>query len=395
MENLSQNIKKNYLYIFLRSFNLADGIWMLYLVNVKGFSLYQAGLLEAIFHVTSILMEIPTGAVADIWGRKISRAAGRIAAVGSALMMIGMQGFSGIALAFVLSALSFNLESGAGQALIYDTLKLLGREEEFAKLVGYNELIAQIAIIGGLTAGAWLAGYNYNYAYVGVIVLGILATVQTLRLREPELDDSEEDTEVNNWRTFRNKIKDSLRVVKSNKTILYYMLLFESLGATITSVKFYLQNYLADMGYNLVYIGLTLSLAAVISALFATQTYRLENAVGERRMVQLLPIVCAALLWGFSLTSIPIVFFILLMGIDAVAWVVFSKYLNAMIPSNRRATILSMSSMVFSVFMIIIFPLVGAMGDQFGLALTFRGLAGGTTLIALVNYFKKPVKIKG
>ena len=74
---LKNNINKNYIYTLLQNIDLTRGIWMIYLAG-KGMSLTQLGLLEMVFHITSFLMEVPTGAVADIFGRRISRILGRV-----------------------------------------------------------------------------------------------------------------------------------------------------------------------------------------------------------------------------------------------------------------------------------------------------------------------------
>ncbi|NBK26550.1 MAG: MFS transporter, partial [Spirochaetia bacterium] len=98
--------------------SFTHGIWMIYLAS-RGFSLIQLGALEAIFHITSFLMEVPTGSVADIWGRKTSRLAGRVCYALSLVLMYWGPTFWLQILAFVLSALGYNLESGAGDALLY------------------------------------------------------------------------------------------------------------------------------------------------------------------------------------------------------------------------------------------------------------------------------------
>jgi hypothetical protein len=67
--SLSRNIGLDYSFTFLSNLNLLHALWMIYL-SLKGFSLLELGLLEGIFHITSFLMEVPTGAVADLWGRR-------------------------------------------------------------------------------------------------------------------------------------------------------------------------------------------------------------------------------------------------------------------------------------------------------------------------------------
>src|SRR5512137_261289 len=132
---IERNIPKNYLYTFLSGTRLSEAIWMLYLA-FRGMSLVQIGLIESVFHVTSMLMEVPTGIVADRFGRKTSRLLGRVMAMAGTALMIGSRSFWGFALAFVFVALSFNLESGAGDALVYDSLIQCGKQDSYTKVKG-------------------------------------------------------------------------------------------------------------------------------------------------------------------------------------------------------------------------------------------------------------------
>lgn len=121
-KKLGQNIPKDYLFTFLSRFDLTHGIWMLYLAS-RGLTLFQIGIMETIYHISSFLMEIPTGAIADIYGRKVSRILGRLSTIIATLIMIYGGETIHFAISFFFVALGNNLESGAGEALIYDSLK--------------------------------------------------------------------------------------------------------------------------------------------------------------------------------------------------------------------------------------------------------------------------------
>ncbi|MFA7129781.1 MAG: MFS transporter, partial [Sphaerochaeta sp.] len=88
----ARNIKINYFYAIFLNLGLVRGLWMIYLA-LKGFSLLQLGILEATFHIVSFLMEVPTGSVADLWGRKASRIAGRFVNIISLALMFFSDGF--------------------------------------------------------------------------------------------------------------------------------------------------------------------------------------------------------------------------------------------------------------------------------------------------------------
>lgn len=69
-KKLKRNILLDYCNVFITNLNMQSSIWVLYLA-FKGMSLAQIGILEGIYHTTSMLFEIPSGAIADLLGRKI------------------------------------------------------------------------------------------------------------------------------------------------------------------------------------------------------------------------------------------------------------------------------------------------------------------------------------
>ncbi len=66
---LKRNVGLDYVHTFLSNMNMQSSIWVLYLAYC-GLHLAQIGLLEGIYHATSIVCEIPSGAAADLWGQK-------------------------------------------------------------------------------------------------------------------------------------------------------------------------------------------------------------------------------------------------------------------------------------------------------------------------------------
>jgi len=78
IKRYKRNIPLSYLFEFGRGMGFTQAIWVTYLV-FKGLSLVEIGLCESVFHLTSMLMELPTGMIADIYGRKFSRLMGVVA----------------------------------------------------------------------------------------------------------------------------------------------------------------------------------------------------------------------------------------------------------------------------------------------------------------------------
>ena len=103
-----------------------------------------------------------------------------------------------------------------------------------------------------------------------------------------------------------------------------------------------------------------------------------------------MPAALVLCLWGIALTDFKEIFYILTGIIEGILVVAVSDYINRLIPSETRATVLSFQSMTFSFFMIIIFPAIGWTGDFFSLSGAFTAVASaGTLFYVLFLLFKQ------
>src|SRR5690606_7180527 len=124
-KKLRANVPLFYVYTILNNFILDRAIWMLFLLS-RGFSLSQIALIESAYHCMNFLFEVPTGYVADRYGKRASLMVGQLVAVVSSCMLLWGGHWSVIVVGFMLGALVGTFQSGATSALIYETLKQLG-----------------------------------------------------------------------------------------------------------------------------------------------------------------------------------------------------------------------------------------------------------------------------
>lgn len=367
--NLKSNIFKDYIYLFLSTAGLSNAIWVLYLAY-KGMSLVQIGLLESVFHLTSFLMEIPTGIIADQFGRKTSRITGRILACISTLIMIQTGSFIGFAIAFVIQGLSYNLESGAGDALIYDTLLTLKEEKNYMKIKGRQEWSYQSASILGLIAGGYIATYSYELAYIITLAINITALIQAFTFVEPTLYQEISKRPI----SFTKHINNSITAIKSNRQLLTYILFIESFSCLYTTTYFYIQNYFKTMGQSEFWIGCIIAVASLSSLLTSTSAYKIEKRLGARTLITTSGTIALMLFGIIGFTTFDTFAFIGLSMVESLLFVVFCDYINQLIPSEIRATLLSFKAMIFSIMMIVLFPLVGWIADTFGFDTAFQSI---------------------
>lgn len=164
MLKIKKQISRLYLSSILGNLSLT-GAWVAILA-VRGYSLTEIGFAETVFHLTSILFEIPSGVLADLFGRR------RMLVVSSVLRMIGniimifSRNLFMVCASLAFHAMSYNFSSGSGDALAYDSLKLVSKESYYEKYASNQLTIYRLCSgISTLCAGfALFIGYKAAYS---------------------------------------------------------------------------------------------------------------------------------------------------------------------------------------------------------------------------------------
>lgn len=191
--NIKKQINKLYALTTIGYFQIAGASWVA-LLALRGFSMLEIGILESIFHVVSCIFEIPSGAFADVFGRKRTLTLSKLTSILSSFLMILSANFWTAAIAIGFSAISYNLESGTREALAYDSLKSVNCENDYNKFASTEMMLYRITnSLATLCAGysLWL---GYQKAYAVDIFFGLIAIGLALSLREVSVDAVEIST---------------------------------------------------------------------------------------------------------------------------------------------------------------------------------------------------------
>jgi len=380
MENkLRRNIKLDYLNTFITNLNMQSSIWVLYLAYC-GLSLAEIGLVEGIYHATSILCEIPSGAVADLLGRKKSMVLSKICIMISCLIMLFARSFWLFALSFAIQSLGNNFNSGSEEALVYDSMKGLGREEEYMRVNGRLDVLIEVAQGIATVLGGVLAEYSYFWCYGACLVIAALALFPVLLMMEAPYTDGKKER-VGIGAMVAEHFHASVAIFRADrrigKVIIYYSVIFTA----ETVFFFYSQQYYSELGYNKIQISLILLIVGICSCAGAVLSERIFRRAGRKTgFVAAVVIGAAMLCYGLGNIVLSAAVFAAAGFCNAMLYPVQSDQLNRLIPSRQRATLISVNSMCFSVGMILVFPLAGGLADCFGLT----GVLGGLGMLLLV-----------
>ena len=358
MSKIKYQIRKLYASSILGNLSLT-GAWVAILA-ARGFSLVEIGLAETAYHAASLLTEIPSGTLADVFGRKKMLIISTLINVAAGVLMILSNDLAMVCLSIALYAVCDSFASGSGDALAYDSLKTAGQESTYDRYESNQLIIYRLCSgISTLCAGFALI-IGYRIAYATGIVTSLIRILILSSLKEMRPDNSPSAAASSAMKSLLNCFRDSLRFLR-NETKAFLLMMTNSLvGAADTLLLFFLQAKLTaaglpgeGLGPALFVMHLGGLIGARIILRFKKQSYRTVYTVTAG-------MVLAGILLEHSF--IPLLMtaggFIAALADDALQ-VRTNTRLQDMFPSAQRATLISIECFTFSIIMIVLSPLAG------------------------------------
>lgn len=358
MFEMKRQIRRLYAITALGSLQFAGACWAA-LLAARGFSLTQIGLAETVFHFVSFLFEVPSGVIADVFGRRRCMIVSQCMAAMAAAAMLFSNSMADVCVGMALSALGYNFASGSREALAYESLKQCGRQADYERFVVNDATLWRIGTaLATLCTGAalWMGP---QAAYGVDLILALMGLGPALCLQEPENDESAAGGTI---RRIWTAVQESAAFIVHNPRVLRLMFGNAVVGAVATMLLYLLQARLPALGMPSGWLGPVLFLLGLSSTLGLQLTRFTSQLSG--RMIGLL---CGGgVLLGTMLAATPWLPVVLAGGflagmLDDLMDVHSDVRLNEMVPSCQRATLVSVSSLVFSLVMLAIAPLMGAL----------------------------------
>ena len=357
--------------------------WILFFIQ-NGLSLLQIGLLESIFHGTSLLCEIPSGMLADRFSYKTNLYLARLSSIGSSILILFGQGnFWIYAIAMMVNAWSYNFDSGTSTAFLFDSAVEAGQKDRYLQISSFLSGVAEVTrTLGTVVAGFFIHG-ALAWTYYIAIGLSLLSILLIFLMKEPESKSDERN---------HLTLKRILEVVKQEwqeKPVLFYwMLTYQLVGTIMCMFYFYYQQKISDL------TSWQVSLIMLIGSGFNLLAVYLASQIGKKwNSNQVFPILVALTGLALFLVGVKTPFaylsvYILTNALYAVYQPIYYNDLQAYLPSSVRATMLSINSMMFSLSMIVIFPLTGWLIDTCGFVAVFL-------VLGLITFLSFPLLLIG
>ncbi len=392
---LQQNLRRYQLYNILCFTPFMLPVLVLFWQE-NGLDMFDIFLLQSIFAVAIVLLEVPTGMLADRLGKRASLI------IGMGISSIGMVGyalgysFASFLIAEMLLAVGASLHSGAGSALLYDTLKALGREDEFKQYEGRTRALQMVGfavcnLIGGLVG---------SYSYRATIWLSVLGPVASL-LVALTLCEVQQVAATGSWReglaAYRQLIGQSLRFVSKHRLIRWQITFLAVLTGSSGWLLWQYQPYMEWSGLPVWAFGIAFTLFNLFAALMSHLAHRVDRLGGRTGTIAALMVLQVAPLVLLAQFIGPLSFLFILghQAVRGLAIPIISDRILNYTYADKRATVLSIASMASRLFFATTSPLIGQIARQMLMPVNLLIQAVAISLmlgLLLVTYVRIPAK---
>lgn len=370
--NLKKQLACLYTNYFFSGLRITDAVWVA-LLAARGFSLWEIGFAEGVFHIVSLLCEVPSGMAADLLGRKKILVFGGMCVVLYNLLMAIAPNLFFICLAMGLNAFASTMFSGTFSALTYDSLKQCGKTDDYLKVSATCSQITNLTTALGSLASTLERFLHFSGFYLLSAALEGIAALATVLMEEPIVTETQASRENRSFRElpgqFVQLVRDSLAALRSSPLVAKLIAASALVCVPSYLTKMFVQQRLIELGWPTALLFLPLLLSGLASML-GIEVGRRVRPKSLRRFYVVCALLCGSgcVLVGAA-PALGSILGCMLVQFILDAWTLHeNQKLNDAIPSDQRATIISVDSMAYSLLMIPASPLVGAVGDVFGQA---------------------------
>ena len=349
--------KMQKLIFFSRSFAVGMMTPVLTLVLLqRGAQLYNLSLLLGAYSLTVVIAEFPSGVFADLYGRKKTFLLSCILSMLSYGMMLAANSFAVLFGAIILNGLGRAFSSGSLEALVIDESVSKGTEK-LAKLTGQLSILESAGLAIGAVISGLLSTIGRQYVVnitlnCGLYALLIILTCRFITEKAPIVSVELQTATIRKNRRILMQVKDSLSFVISGEKILILFIVAFVTGFALISIETYWQSAFIMISNDFWLLGIV----SFIGFLCVT----IGSKLAERLLVRypsrwttifivakmLFGITVLLFAFGSALYSFIIAFAVIYLFLGAGS-VTENTLLNCFAQSEKRASILSLFSLVF------------------------------------------------
>jgi MFS family permease len=336
-----------YIFEILQNLHFFAGVLVPFFTLWGGMSFTQIMILQAIFTFSIFALEVPTGTIADKFGRRISLSLAGVAGMLGALIYVSYPNFWVFALAEFVFGIGIALASGADQAMIYDSLKQAKREKESKKIFSRWGSMMLISLMIAAPVGSLIGKYfGLKIPMLLTAVPFLMMSIIALTLKEPPA------TRKNLDKDYFKILISGVKYLKEHKILKILAFDFISLQVIAFFVIWVNQFILQEYNVSITWFGFVQAAIIIGEMIVLNSFMKFEKIVGgKKRYLLFTAVIVIASYLVMVLTKniyITVIAVILIGSFGITRKPLFASYFNKYIDSHNRATVLSAISMVLS-----------------------------------------------
>lgn len=350
---LQRNVYLIYAFSIFTSFSLYRPILIIYLYSV-GLSGYEISFVQILLFVVTFAFQVPAGIIADKYGKKLCLIIYVALMLAHAIGMIFFYSFSWITILFALYGLSIAFSEAPATALLYDSLKAIGKEDKYEFYLSRKRILSTISLSVALVAG----GYLYTWGGVAAI-FGVYFVVYLISLPIAALFYEMRPSEMVESRGDKPESvaagSDSVLSFLANPSLRPFIIFVGSYSlfiAMLVPYYIYAPKMFVDLGYSENSIGWAFSIVEILTcfALYVSGTISFKNNVQYYTLLGMFATSIALLLHLCTIGWLPFLIFCSIFVIPEFISVHINKFINDKLPDDKRATLLSVEHSLAGLF---------------------------------------------
>ena len=368
---LRHNILKMYLLKSVLWFMVAMPIIVLFFQE-HGLTLTEVMILQSIYSFSVALFEIPSGFIADIFGRKRTIVLSTIFTFIGFLVFSFFGGFYTFAIAQVLVGIGGSLMSGSDSAIIYDTLLETNSKTTYTKIEGRTYAIGNFSeAFAGILGGFLAVGSIYLPIYVQTSILFFSIPI-AFTLIEPSMHKENK---------LDRSFKAVLEVVKfamvDNQKLKWLIIYSSAMGVATLSMAWFAQPFFKSINIPLAYFGILWAVLNFSAGLTSFNAHLLDKKDNNYKILFYLALsmLTSFIFLGYNASVFGLIFILFIYFLRGLVTPILRNEINENTTSNKRATVLSIRSLIIRISFAISAPILGYIADNYSLAISFYGLA--------------------
>jgi len=337
---------------------LISGVIIPFFLIWGGLTFFEFALLQSYYTIMIIIFEIPCGAISDRLNRKSSLFLSGLLSAIAALIYGIMPNIFLFILGETLFAFGTALMSGTNEALIYESLKIYGRENEFSRVMGKSNALFLLGLVISAPIGGLIA-YYFSLPLVMILMFFpyMCGALITLTIRDPKVHKKNKSNNV------FSKMKSGFSTLKNNKILrilTFDMIIIELFVAfLLLSYQYYL---IKELSIPLIYLGFIEALLTLIQAIFINLLSTLEKEVKNKKKLlylnTLIPGIGYILIGIIFFAPLIIILIIVTVGFGLSRYIILLNGINKQLNDENRVTVLSTINMFRMGIKAIILPFI-------------------------------------